>query len=45
MGNCIADSEDIGMQKNAGDMLAVSSNVDTLDDSVLAAMGQNASLK
>ena len=45
MGNCIADTEDIGMRKDGSDMNAVSANVDTLDDSMLAALGQNAGLK
>lgn len=38
MGNCIAETEDIGMHKRASDMQAVSNNVDIIDDSMLAAM-------
>lgn len=45
MGNCIAETEDVGMMKKGSDMHAVSSNVDTLDDSVLAALSQEAGLK
>ena len=46
MGNCIAETEDIGMQKRASDMQAVSADVDILDDSMLEAIGQqNAALK
>lgn len=45
MGNCIAEEEDIGMMKKGSDMHAVSANIDTLDDSMLASLGQNAGLK